>query len=141
MSLKIKFTALILLILSFGLLFSLSESSECTDFLQELKLKPAELTYQSCKKVERAPAVVLESTYIVSGEKAKTIETFLHEKFGLERLRFACCGWETSPVTYKSNNGDTYTVQMYSLDEFEHQEKWEDYKAFRVMVGKYIVLP
>ena len=118
-----------------------ADSSNCEDFLQELKPKPTELKYQSCKKVEETPAVLLKATYEVSGKKAKEIENFLHKEFGLNRLRFVCCSWETSPITYESDNGETYSIQMHSLDEFKHQEKWEDYKAFRVTVGKYIVLP
>jgi len=141
MSLTIKFTSILFLIISFGVPPLFAKPSECKDFLQQLTQKPTELKYQSCKKVEEAPAVLLKATYEVSGKKAKEIENFLHKEFGLKRLRFACCGWETSPSTYNSKNGDTYSIQMYSLDEFNFQEKWEDYKAFSVTVGKYIVLP
>jgi len=118
-----------------------ADTPECADFLQQLTQKPTELKYQSCKKVTETPAVLLKAIYVVSSKNAKDIENFLHKEFGLIRLRFACCGWETSPATYKSKNGDTYSIQMYSLDEFNFQEKWEDYKAFSVTVGKYIVLP
>ena len=135
-----KITSLIIFLLAFSFNAS-ADTPNCINFLQELNLKPKELTFQSCKKVERVPAVLLESTYSVSGDKAKTIEDFLHKKFGLKRLRFACCGWETSTVTYESKNGDTYSIQMYSLDEFNFQEKWQDYKEFQVLIGKYIVLP
>ena len=117
-----------------------ADTPTCIDYLQELNLKPTNLKYQNCKKVEEPPAVLLKASYIVSGKQAKTIEDFLHKEFGLKRLRFACCGWETSQATYIRNNGDTYSIQMYSLDEFNYQEKWDDYKEFQVLVGKYIVL-
>jgi len=107
-----------------------ADSLNCKDFLQELVQKPTSLKFQSCEKVEEVPAVLLKATYEVSGKNAKQIETFLHKNFGLKRLR-----------TYKSSNGDTYSVNMYSLDEFSHQETWEDYQAFRVIIGKFIVLP
>ena len=112
-----------------------------TDFLQQLNLKPAELIFQSCKEETQTPAVLLMSEYNVSGTNAKKVETYLIKHFGLKKLRFACCGWETSPVTYKSKNGGTYSINMYSLDEFKHQKTWDDYKVFRVRVGKYIILP
>lgn len=136
-----KIISLLLAIFSIAFISSINNKEECTDFLQELNLKPAHLSFQDCKKVEEAPAVLLKSSYVVSGENAKAIEDFLHKEFGLKRLRFACCGWETSPVTYHAPDGETYDIHMHSLDEFSYQEKWSDYKAFSVTVGKYIVLP
>ena len=120
---------------------AIAETSDCIDFLKELNLKPKELTFQNCKKVDHPPAVVLEATYTVSGKQAKTVEEFLHKEFGLEKLRFVCCGFETRQATYFSNNGDTYSMNMHSYDEYNFQETWQDYKEFRVIIGKYIVLP
>ncbi|WP_299873679.1 DUF4952 domain-containing protein [uncultured Cocleimonas sp.] len=136
-----KITTLLLCLLFIPSLATSSKKEDCIDFLQELNLKPTELTFQSCKKVEKAPAVLFESYYSVSGVQAKIVEDFLHKKFNLKRLRFVCCGWETNPTTYQSKNGDTYSINMHSYDEYNFQEKWRDYKEFKVIIGKYIILP
>lgn len=113
----------------------------CKDFLSELELKPAGLEFTRCEKVEEPPSVLLRAYYFIPGEKAKAVEDFLHEKFGMERLRFVCCGWETRQATYQSANGDTYSVNMHSYDEFDFQQTWQEYEKFQVSVGKYLVLP
>lgn len=113
----------------------------CKDFLSELALKPEGLEFVRCEKVEETPAVLLKAYYSVSGKTAKSIENFMHKEFGLEKLRFACCGWESRPTIYHDDKGDTYTVNMYSRDEFNFQKKWKDYDKFEVTVGKFLVLP
>ncbi|MGK0273409.1 MAG: hypothetical protein ACI88H_004090 [Cocleimonas sp.] len=141
MMLSMKFSTVLVLLLiavSFG---ASGSSSECKDFLQDLNLKPDRLKFQGCKKVSKTPAILLESYYSVSGSEAKAVEDYLHQQFGLKRLRFVCCGWEGRELTYIGKNGDTYSINMYSKDEYDFQKGWDDYKEFRVEVGKYLVLP
>ena len=138
---KMKIATILLFVLFVSSCAASKESSGCQDFLVALNLKPPELTFQRCKKIEKPPAILLESTYAVSGKHAKTVEDFLHKEFGLAKLRFVCCGWEGREATYVSKSGDTYSINMHSYDEYSFQEKWQDYKKFRVTVGKYIVLP
>ena len=54
------------------------ETTGCNDFFKELDLNPklqtelkSTLNFLSCVKVNRTPAILLESTYTVSGKKPK----------------------------------------------------------------------
>ncbi len=121
--------------------FVFAKNTSCVDFLDELNLKTEELTFLECKQVEHAPAVLLEARYSVLGSDAAVVEDFLQRKFGLEELRFVCCGFEGKPAFYQNKTGDSYRVAMYSYDEFAVEGDLEDFSEFRVTVGKYLTLP
>ena len=123
------------------LLCSCRETADCIDFLSAWQVKPKELKFLSCKKVEKTPAIVLEASYSIQGHHAKSVEDLLHKKFGMEKLRFVCCGWETRPVTYTDEVGSTYTINMHSNDDFKGNKNWESFSEFQVTVEKYVVLP
>ncbi len=91
--------------------------------------------------MRKAPATVLVASYSIQGKEAKIVEDLLHEQFGMNRLRFVCCGWETKPASYTGANGIKYDISMYSYDEFKGSIKWEDFSEFRIVVERYIVLP
>ena len=112
----------------------------CGDFLKDLGVSADHLVFESCKKAEPVPAVVLRTTYTVSSEKWKLVEDVLHEKFGLKRLKFVCCYMETRPVDHIDDDGINYSINMYS-SEFEESEEGMTFEKFYVVVDKYLVLP
>jgi len=115
--------------------------TDCADFLSAWNIKPQSLKYLSCEKVEKRPAVLLVASYLVKSNKAKEVESLLHNKFNMPKLRFLCCGWENRPASYIAQDGLEYEISMYSYDESAVGFAWEDYAEYRVEVGKYIVLP
>jgi len=66
----------------------------CGDFLQELKLKPAQLEHIECQPGHVAQVRALIASYRVTGAQAATVERYLNHRTGMARLRFLCCGWE-----------------------------------------------
>ncbi len=66
---------------------------QCGDLLSLYAEKPVELEFLECSKEKGQ--VILRSKYRVSGKDSKKIEQVLISKYGLGKLKFNCCGWES----------------------------------------------
>lgn len=66
----------------------------CGDFLEALKLKPAQLEYIECQPGHLAQVRALIASYRVTGAQAPAVERYFSRRTGMARLRFLCCGWE-----------------------------------------------
>ncbi len=67
-----------------------AQDLECGDLLNIYGEKPEQLTFVDC--TEGAGQTILEARYSVADSEA--VEAFLVENYGLEKLKFVCCGWE-----------------------------------------------
>jgi hypothetical protein len=81
----------------------------CGDFLSDAHQKPPALTFETCVRTNDAQLAVLKSTYSVSGKKADIVEKYLVEQYSMPKLRFVCCGWESS------NRGGFFNYKNYSM--------------------------
>lgn len=70
-----------------------SKPIECGDLLSRYAEKPAKLNFLDC--VSGEGQVILEAKYEVSGKDSKEVEDFLVKAYGLGKLKFVCCGWES----------------------------------------------
>jgi Domian of unknown function (DUF4952) len=68
----------------------------CEDFLETWGMKPAELQFTHCKRIENPQYDRLQASYVVAGADAAKVEQFLQRKFNLAPLRFLCCVWEST---------------------------------------------
>lgn len=79
-------------------LFSNSDSQDytylCGDLLAMYAQKPDKLEFIECKVGSHAQTLV-EATYEVSGENSKTVEDFFVQKYGMGKLVWVCCGYES----------------------------------------------
>ncbi len=77
------------------LFYSCSNSTilQCGDLLTLYAEKPIELEFLECS-TEKGQ-VIMRSKYRVLGKDSKKIEQILISKYGLGKLKFNCCGWES----------------------------------------------
>jgi hypothetical protein len=78
---------------------------KCGDLFSRYAEKPAKLSFVNC--VSGEGQVILEAKYKVSGTDSKQVEDFLVKNYGLGKLKFACCGWESE----KGKNGQINSVK------------------------------
>lgn len=89
---KMKF---VLLLTSFILLFSCnSDRLKCGDLLERYAERTQQIDFIECSKGDGQ--TILEARYNVKGKDSKEIEEFLVQKYGIGKLEFTCCGWESS---------------------------------------------
>lgn len=86
---------------------------KCGDLLSRYAEKPAKLSFVNC--VTGEGQVILEAKYSVSGKDSKEVEDFLVKTYGLGKLQFTCCGWESK----NGKNGQ--------IDDLEGLEKYPSY--------------
>ncbi len=118
----------------------------CADFLAELNKKPPHLEYQGCKKND-THQMYFEAEYRASGVHAASVEAYLIKTFDMPKLRFVCCGWESSngetsngqfhrlagPDQYADDH--VYLVTMGSVETL--QKDWQKIPYFQVTVRLY----
>ncbi|MDC1324426.1 DUF4952 domain-containing protein [Flavobacteriaceae bacterium] len=67
----------------------------CGDLLEMYAEKPTELEFIKCEKKTKSAQVLCEASYKVAGKDAEKIENYLVDKYGMGKLYFTCCGWDT----------------------------------------------
>jgi Domian of unknown function (DUF4952) len=122
----------------------------CEDFLKTWGMKPAELAFTQCQRIENPQFDRLESSYVVAGADAARVEKFLKRKFNLAPLRFVCCGWESTSAktnrpshgSYKDKEGYSFQIAMGSDETLLRDRKnWPNISQFHVRVTKYLGSP
>ena len=101
----------------------------CGDLLELYGKKPNTLEFLKCDKKNDAQ-VILQATYQVSGKNSKLIEDFLVEHYGMGKLKWTCCGWETGgkygilehPEFKKIDNHCLATISMFSSAEAANED-------------------
>lgn len=93
---------------------------KCGDLFSRYAEKPAKLSFVNC--VPGEGQVILEAKYEVSGKDSKEVEDFLVKTYGLGKLKFVCCGWESE----KGRNGQIDAVKGL-----------EDYPNYSIMIIMY----
>jgi hypothetical protein len=122
----------------------------CEDFLETWEMKPAELAFTQCKRIENPQFDRLEASYVVTGADAARVEEFLQSKFNLAPLRFLCCGWEStsgdanrpSHGSYTDKAGYYFQISMGSDETLLRDRKdWPNIPQFHVSVTKHLGSP
>jgi Domian of unknown function (DUF4952) len=113
---------------------------ECAEYskVRRLPLKGWKLT--SCK-LESGQLEILVVRYAVKGVDAAKVEKMLRQRFGMGKLHFVCCGWETRSKEghYRDHAGYNYDISMYSGETLE--KDWRKIPEFVVIVKKFLTEP
>ncbi len=96
----------------------------CGDLLETYAKKPKELQFIECETLENSQTIV-RATYHVKGNQSEDVENFLNEHYGMGKLEWVCCGWETKgnygsfehPELTKINPNLSVTINMYASGE------------------------
>ncbi|WKB81795.1 DUF4952 domain-containing protein [Cellulophaga lytica] len=102
----------------------------CKDILSTYAKKPNDLEFIKCERLENSQTII-KATYRISGNKSKEIEDFLIENYGMGKLKWVCCGWETSGKYGGFEHSefkkiDPYlsaTINMYASGEVEDENE------------------
>ncbi len=122
-------------------LIKASTISPCADFLARWSNKPKELKFTGCQLVRGQQTDQVIYQYTVPGKKATTVEAFLRQRFGMGKLRFICCGWESAgrQGSYQDQNGYYHRIEMASGETIV--KNWPQIAKFHVRVVKYLTDP
>ncbi len=106
----------------------------CGTPLDDLAHLLPDLEYVDAHEPENSQ-VVCEARYRVSGKQAASVEGVLSTEFGVPRLRFACCGWESGGSEFRPGRDTiSYTIEMYSEEtRIRDRGRWKDISNFYVV--------
>ena len=118
----------------------------CGDILEEYAQKPKQLEFVKCETPENSQTIV-RATYRISGNQSEEIEAFLVEKYGMGKLRWVCCGYETSgkyggfehSAFFKMHPFLSATIDMYGSGESGLEFERGEIDYFFVVVELWIV--
>jgi hypothetical protein len=122
----------------------------CADFLSFHRIKPPNLEFIECKKINSKGLTALESQYRVEGIHAGEIERYFIKTARMPRLRYLCCGWESFPDKPKSQTSyglyksgkQQYQISMGSGETLVNsRSNWLAIPYFHVTAILYLDLP
>ena len=100
-----------LLILFFLSNSCFTQNLECGDLLKKYATKPNKVEFVECKT--GTGQTILEADYKVLGKDSEEIERILIAEFGMGKLKFVCCGWES----VNGKNGYVDNKQLKSINQ------------------------
>jgi len=101
----------------------------CQDLLERYGEKIDEIKFVSCKPGSNQ--TLLTAKYKVAGEDADRVEQFLIDTYGIGKLKFNCCGWESTngqngyidnATLKKQNPYYVLEISMFANAEKEDEE-------------------
>ena len=100
----------------------------CNDLLSNYAKKPIGLEFIKCERIKNSQTKA-RATYRVSGKESEEIERFFVQNYGMGKLKWVCCGWETGGKygvfehsEFKKIDPDcSATIKMYASGELENQ--------------------
>lgn len=110
-----------------------------------MKLYRIQIPHAKLFKTEAStenPQNLCTSVYKISGAYARTAETILFKKYGMNKLIFECCGWFPKNGqkgyfrrSHRIASGEIafYTISMYSEETIEKQ--WDKIKSFYIVLS------
>lgn len=109
----------------------------CGDLLADLGVRDDRLEPQGCTNETHSQYRSRLARYNVSGSEAAAIERFLVNAVKLEKLRFACCGWESLPTSGQIRGADGF-LRLVSMTSGEsvvnERSRWSEIPTFTVSV-------
>lgn len=79
-------------------LLAWGEEPGCGDYLAALGVSAPGLQFDGCRLEEGGQLRQRVAEYSIPGRDARALEARLEQRFGLQPLRFVCCGWEAPSV-------------------------------------------
>lgn len=87
-----------------------NKSIGCEDLLHRYDEKIQKIEFIACEKGEGQ--TVLKAKYKVLGIHSEEIENILIKKYGIGKLKFTCCGWEST----NGKNGYIKNVELLKIN-------------------------
>lgn len=120
-----------------------AEEPSCADYLKLNDSKSRYLSFKSCEKGKEAQLRVLTATYTLEGKYADKVEKGLNKSFNMPKLKFVCCGWQTS-IGYGSfvYEGYKVSIRMFSGETIlRTRADWPEISDFYVIATLYLDEP
>jgi len=102
---------ILLIVPLFILISCINKPIECGDLLQRYAGEIQNVEFISCEKGKGQ--TVFKASYSVLGTNAEEIEAILVKKYGIGKLKFTCCGWESS----NGKNGDIESDELKKINQ------------------------
>lgn len=110
----------------------------CGDFLARAGRKPANLDYAGCSYAPDRQGKPLVATYRVAGSHAAAVEAYLVRTVKLNRLKRACCQWDSPASQFRDAEGREYSVTMGSGETLiSRRADWAKIPSFAVTVETF----
>ncbi|UVL60975.1 DUF4952 domain-containing protein [Pseudomonas sp. B21-032] len=116
---------------------SLQAAPKCEDFLGTLGAYPKGIQYQGCHQDIEGQTAPLIATYKVRGAEAAVAEAHLQQTYGMGRLQFFCCMWDSLRHFHRDpHSGINYQVLMASEETLANQRsQWAQIEFFYITVS------
>ncbi|MDD1015517.1 DUF4952 domain-containing protein [Pseudomonas rubra] len=110
---------------------------QCEDFLNTLGAYPKAIKYQGCHQEVELQTAPLIATYKIKGTKATVAEGYLQQTFGMPRLRFLCCMWDSLRHFHRERqSGIGYEILMVSEETpINQRSQWAQIEYFYITVS------
>ena len=113
----------------------------CGDFLDKRGDKPAYIEYQGCHAEYEGQGKPLVARYRLDGTHAAEAEDFLRRRYGIQPLRFVCCGWESTPHSWV-DDGHAWNLVFASEETLlSARAQWSRIPTFHIRVEQYTEEP
>ncbi|MGK8706770.1 DUF4952 domain-containing protein [Metapseudomonas otitidis] len=122
-------------------LLAWGEEPGCGDYLATLGVSAPGLQFDGCRLEEGGQLRQRVAEYSIPGRDARALEARLEQRFGLQPLRFVCCGWEAPSVYAPHPAGRPYGYEI-GMGSGETLEKdWTRIDRFHVRVTLFLEEP
>ncbi len=109
----------------------------CGDFLDKQGDKPGFIEYLGCHAEYEGQGKPLVARYRLDGAYAAQAEDFLRRRYGIARLRFVCCGWESTPHSWV-DDGHAWNLVFASEETLlSARAQWARIPTFHIRVEQY----
>ncbi|CAI8772275.1 MULTISPECIES: DUF4952 domain-containing protein [Pseudomonas] len=109
----------------------------CENFLSASGAYPKGIEYLGCHQEVEAQTAPLIATYKVKGSEAAVAEAYLQRTYGMGRLQFFCCMWDSLRHFHRDpHSGIKYQVLMASEETLANQRsQWAQIEFFYITVS------
>lgn len=111
----------------------------CGDILSLYAIKPNGLVFINCERVSNSQTII-EATYSVSGKASQQVEDFLVEHYGMGKLQWVCCGWETAGQYGGFDHADFKKIDPDSSAMISMYSSGEDLETDRAQIDYFTVV-
>jgi hypothetical protein len=112
--------------------------TDCGDFLASIGKMPPHSSFASCQAYPDRQGKPFEATYALSGRDALKVEAYMARHFGLKRMKFYCCYWDSRATRFQDKNGREFYIQMTSEETVQSSRKnWAKIPKFMIIVKNY----
>ena len=108
----------------------------CKDILAILSDKPEFVELLQCTQDNDAQGKPFVARYRVKGSDALKAEQYMSQSFGLPKLQYICCGWDSTFYFYRDQETNLgYTLGMGSEETpVNDRDLWAQIKFFYINV-------